>query len=138
MSAGLTIEQRKWWEPIANGFRWVAFIPGGMIGGLIAGIVASVFIGGNLWLVGHHFDSPMSRLIGAGVVGYTSVLFASNVAPTENKSVPAIVMAVLMFMLYGIAILGSIATKDWFQVAQWIAGVTATAVAMHQLITGKG
>jgi hypothetical protein len=108
MSAGLTIEQKKWWEPIANGFRWVAFIPGGLLGGMLAALLASVFSGLSSWMYGHPFDSPMTQLIAAGFLGYMSVFCAAYIAPIPNKSAPAITMAILMFMLYGIGILACV------------------------------
>jgi len=136
MSAGLsTVDQTKWWEPIANGFRWVAFIPGGLLGGMLAALLASVVFGSNLGLFGHSFTSPIVQLFAAGFLGYMSVFCAAYIAPTPNKAAPAIVMAILLFMLYGIGILACVIEKEWFGIVQSIVGVVAAAVSMHGQIT---
>ena len=46
MSVGMTGEQNKWWESIANSVRWVAFLPGGLLGGMLAAFSVSVIFGG--------------------------------------------------------------------------------------------
>jgi len=135
MSAGVSIEQKPWWEPIANGFRWVAFLPGGLLGGMLVALLASVIFGGNLWLFGHSFNSPIVQLFAAGFLGYMSVCIAAYIAPTPNKAAPAIAMAIIVFMLYGIGILASVIDREWFGIVQSIVGVVAAAVSMHGQIT---
>jgi hypothetical protein len=80
--------EKKWWEPIWAGFRWVTFIPGGFIAGMLACIVATIFIGGNMWLFGERFDTPFSRLFGAGMLGYIAVHASALIAPIPWPSYP--------------------------------------------------
>jgi hypothetical protein len=139
MSAGqTTFEQTKWWEPIANGFRWVVFIPGGLLGGMLVAFLGSFVFGSNLWLFGNSFNSPVVQLFGAGFLGYTSVYLAAYIAPTPNKAAPAIAMAIIVFMLYGIGILACVIEREWFGIVQSIVGVMAAAVSMHgQIMESK-
>jgi hypothetical protein len=110
--------ERKWWHPAVATLRWIAFVPAGLLGGILAGALAFLFFGASAWMMGFPFDSPWNRLIVAGVGGYTTVVCAAYTAPIRNKAAPAIVVAVLMFMLYGVAIVVNIADREWFQIVQ--------------------
>lgn len=128
MSTALATKQQHWWEPIAIGFRWVAFIPGGLVVGLTV-VIAAQYI----WADDSIF-APITDLVLAGALGYTTVMSAAFIAPTPNKAVPAIVMAVLLFMLYGVAVLACAVDGNWLGIIQSAVGVTATAVAMRDYI----
>lgn len=127
-------EESKWWHPVVVTLRWIAFIPAGFLGGALVGIIAYFFFGASAWMMALPFDSPWSRLIVAGVGGYTSVFIAAHTAPIKNKAVPAIVMAVLMFMLYGVSIVVNIGDREWFLIVQCVVGVVAVAGSMYQQI----
>jgi hypothetical protein len=126
--------EKKWWEPVVVTLRWVGFIPAGILGGTIAGIVGYLLLGAGSWMSGLPFESPLNRLFAAGFLGYASVFCGAQMAPIDYKAGPAIVMGILMFMVYGIAILMHIGEREWFNIVQSVVGVIAAAACMYRQI----
>lgn len=125
---------QKWWEPILLVFRWVVFIPAGLIGGMLVEVVVRLFVGLQQWLVGYPFDAPLGSLIAAGAAGWSFVAIGAGVAPFERKSAPAIAMAVLTILILGAAILVSIVGEDWMTVLLCLVGVVGVVIATASYI----
>jgi hypothetical protein len=114
--------------------RWIGFLPGSLLAGLAAGAVVAVVVGVGVWLTGGSFISPWSRLLSAGWSGYAAVRAGAWVAPCSEKTVPAVLSAVVMFLIAGGAIRIYVSHEEWFSVVAALVLIGGAAIAMAQFI----
>ena len=66
------------------------------------------------------------------------ILAAAWIAPSERKVVPAVVVAVLMFMVAGVSIFIRIANRDWMKLLNDLSIVVGSSVSLVQQIRKNG
>lgn len=115
--------------------RWIAFIPGGLIGGFICAIAAGLFAGVGAWLMGATFVCPYTILLAGGVEGYATVVIASRIAPCTVKTAPATAIGTILILVGVVGVLLYFLVGEWLRLAQGVVWILATVVAMHQEMT---
>jgi hypothetical protein len=120
-------QKKPSWAPLVTVIRWVAFAPVGILGGVCAGIVAML-------ILGEPHNSLMARIWGEAVAGHVAVSAGSYIAPGRRKAIPAITVATLMFMLYGVSVSLNVRHREWLQLLKCLVGAIVVAgTAVHKI-----
>jgi hypothetical protein len=117
---------------LVTALRWVAFIPGGLLGGVVGGALALLFFGGGSWLAGMKFDAPINLFLAGGVSGYATVYCGAYVAPSISKKTPAVVVGSIMLLLAAAAIFIRLNNHEWLRSSEGLCLAIGVAIAMSQ------
>lgn len=105
---------------------------------MLTGIAGLLFFGAMAWLGGLAFDAPIVLFVAGFWSGYAAVASGAWIAPSPSKTLPAVIVAAIGFLLGCVAIYFRVTNQEWFRSVEGLCVLVGTLVAMMQHIKRDG
>lgn len=116
-------------HPLLVTFRWVAFIPGGILIGALGSTLILAFLGGS-----GPDNTPIRDILSCLAFGYFGVSVGAKIAPCPSKVVPGTVLATLLVLLGVATIILSVIDREWVGVFGGVCIIAASILGLVAIV----